>query len=137
MDRVEYAKLKQGGYKKGRIIDTEAKLDRVCHYLSTHTCYEHGQSTVRYLGKMSYNQLACIPGVKRIENVYCEICGAPLEEYFFDDLNNKVLAIKNKHVTRIIQDDVYYRGDDPVVKILRRHQRLLKMQGDGVLCLSV
>jgi len=111
---LEYAKLQIGGYKKVRILDSEADIEKMCYYVSTHACYESGKSTIRYYGKISYRRLGCIPGEDKIENLVCSVCGKRLKEYYFNPDLGLCTGLRNLVVTRVVRVDRYYeRGKKP------------------------
>jgi len=113
MNTVEYAKLKIGGYKKARRLDTDEDLHRVAHYISTHACREATKSTVRYFGKISYSKLTRDEGTETIEDVVCEICRNPLQEHYCNELQ-VITGLAHDHLTRKVMHYRYWkRGDKP------------------------
>jgi hypothetical protein len=109
----DYARRGIGGYKKGRYLNGEANIHRVAYYISSHACREATKSTVRYFGDISYSKLARDEGQEIIEDIVCEICGAPLKEHYCDDVG-VIGAVAHEHVTRkTILHRYWERGKKP------------------------
>lgn len=77
-------------YKKKGQLKTEDDVARLSHYLSTHAGWEWTKQSVRYVGKMSYNQLAREVVTKIREPEKCKVCGSPLHTYMWDDYAGKI-----------------------------------------------
>lgn len=114
-DTDTYAKRGIGGYKKVRYLSSEAEIQRVAYYISSHACREATKSTVRYFGKISYSKLARDDGQEIIEDVVCEVCGAPMKESFCDD-SGVLTGVAHEHATRKMVIYQYWeRGKTPPV----------------------
>lgn len=105
---TEYANLKQGGYKKVRRLDTEADISRVTHYLTSHTVYSPGSHAVRYFGKMSYANLGRYLESEKVEDIVCSVCGASLQEYWWNDSFNGTGTVKREKLTALVKTYRYF-----------------------------
>jgi hypothetical protein len=113
MNTLEYAKLKMGGYKKVRVLDSEEELHRVGYYISTHACREATKSTVRYFGKISYSKLTRDEGIEVTEERVCEICGKPLYVYYCNEQGEASELAHNHYSRKVMHYRYWKRGDKP------------------------
>ena len=69
------------GYKKKNESElTDSYLISLAHYLATHTAWEWGKHSVRYIGDMSYSKLGRTKEGVRRELVKCRVCGSLVQE---------------------------------------------------------
>jgi hypothetical protein len=131
MNALDYSKLGLGGYKKVRRISSAYDLERVCYYLSTHTCWEPGHQAVRYYGEISYSKLAKGYPRETIVDVVCLECGNSLVEYYCND-DGVLNGLAHGHVTQKVVEYMYWkRGVKPRVPIYQEFQAALP-SGVGV-----
>jgi hypothetical protein len=116
------------GYKKKGYLTTDEGVNRLAYYLTTHACQEWGKSTVRYLGDISYAKLSAECEEKKIEDVCCEDCGAPMHEHDCDPVTKVTGALLRDRVTCVIEKWVYWRRGDK--KPLRGQRPLCEFVGE-------
>jgi len=63
---------------------------RLAHYLGTHTAWEWGKHSVRYIGAMSYAKLGRTKEGVRREQVKCKVCGAAVHEHTWMGLTEEI-----------------------------------------------
>lgn len=108
-----------GGYKKGRLLDTDAKIEQTARYISTHACYEAKRSTVRYYGKISYSKLSRDEGQVTVEDVVCVVCGKPLIEHYYNSDLGIETGVAHDHVTRKVTRYKYWKPGEKYRGLLR------------------
>ena len=107
----EYAKATGCGYKKGRYMTNEVDIRRYAYYVATHSAYEWGKQSVRYVGNMHSSKMGRTLVDKRIEDVCCEVCKARMQEMYLDP-DGVVVGLSRDHVTRMVRIYEYWmRGD--------------------------
>jgi hypothetical protein len=91
-------------------LDT-GDITRVAHYESTHTAWEWGKHSVRYVGAMSYAKLGRTKEGVRREQVKCKVCGAAVHEHAWMGLTEEIGdCIKTEVEERIILWKYWKRG---------------------------
>ena len=86
-------------------------ITRVAHYESTHTAWEWGKHSVRYIGAMSYSKLGRTKEGVRREQVKCKVCGAAVHEHAWMGLTEEIGdCIKTEIEERVILWKYWKRG---------------------------
>jgi hypothetical protein len=84
---------------------------RVTHYIATHTAWEWGKHSVRYIGAMSYANLGRTKERTIDNRVLCRVCQAPIYEYKWADLIEELGdVIRTEVKERIILWKYWKRG---------------------------
>jgi hypothetical protein len=82
---------------------SQKDIERVAHYISTHTCYEWTKHSVRYVGDISYNRLARKDKHTERKPAVCPKCGAPLHEHLVNQITGELgMVCETEVMERII-----------------------------------
>jgi len=121
MNTAEYNEIEGAGYKKKRYLGSERATYEVAYYISTHCCREANKQSVRYFGKLAYNQLAREHVETKIKNIKCADCGAELEEYTCNE--DGVMGDKLKDcITEKVKYYLYWKKGQPRPSMADAHQ---------------
>jgi hypothetical protein len=103
-----YSKDTGCGYKKGRYIHSEGEIHQLAYYIATHSAYEFGKQSVRYVGNASYAKLGRKLIEVRNEVICCDICKSNMQSLFVDDDGNP-LGISSERLTHTVRTYEYFK----------------------------